>query len=54
MRLFAPCAANYPPCRRRHPNSVALAVDLTANDADGRFEFGLDLLIEGLERRAKH
>ncbi|HEY5211172.1 MAG TPA: TetR/AcrR family transcriptional regulator [Stellaceae bacterium] len=36
-----------------YPNSVALAGDLTSNDPDARFEFGLDLLIEGLERRAK-
>jgi TetR/AcrR family tetracycline transcriptional repressor len=36
-----------------YPNSVALAVDLTSDDPDARFEFGLDLLVAGLERRPK-
>jgi TetR/AcrR family tetracycline transcriptional repressor len=35
-----------------YPNSVALAADLTSENPDARFEFGLDLLVEGLERRA--
>jgi TetR/AcrR family transcriptional regulator, tetracycline repressor protein len=35
-----------------YPNSVALAADLTSDSPDARFEFGLDLLVEGLERRA--
>jgi TetR/AcrR family tetracycline transcriptional repressor len=36
-----------------YPNSVALANDLTSDNPDARFEFGLDLLVVGLERRAK-
>jgi len=35
-----------------YPNIVALADLLLANDADGTFEFGLDCIIDGLERRA--
>jgi AcrR family transcriptional regulator len=35
----------------RFPNLVALADDITAGDQDERFEFGLDLLLDGLERR---
>lgn len=34
-----------------YPNSIALAEDLTADDPDARFDFGLELLIGGLERR---
>jgi TetR/AcrR family tetracycline transcriptional repressor len=34
-----------------YPNSVALARELTSDAPDARFEFGLDLLIEGLERK---
>ena len=34
-----------------YPNSIAVAEDLTADDPDVRFDFGLDLLIEGLGRR---
>lgn len=34
-----------------YPNSIALAEDLTEDDPDARFDFGLDLLIAGLERR---
>ncbi len=36
----------------RFPNLVALADDLTAGDADERFEFGLELLVRGLEAMA--
>ena len=32
---------------------MALADDLTAGDADERFEFGLELLVRGLEAMAK-
>ena len=35
------------------PTLVALADDLTAGDADERFEFGLELLVRGLEAMAK-
>jgi TetR/AcrR family transcriptional regulator, tetracycline repressor protein len=35
-----------------YPNSVALASALTSDDPDARFEFGLNLFVEGLERRA--
>jgi TetR/AcrR family tetracycline transcriptional repressor len=35
-----------------YPSVVALAGHLLANDADGTFEFGLDCMIGGLERRA--
>ena len=35
------------------PALVALADDLTAGDADERFEFGLELLVRGLEAMAK-
>jgi AcrR family transcriptional regulator len=34
------------------PNAVALAADLTSDDPDARFEFGLDLLVAGLDRLA--
>ena len=34
----------------RFPNLVALANDITGGDMDERFEFGLDLLLDGLER----
>jgi TetR/AcrR family tetracycline transcriptional repressor len=33
-----------------YPNVAALAPDLTSNDPEGRFEFGLDCMIAGLER----
>jgi AcrR family transcriptional regulator len=33
----------------RFPNLVALAGDLVAGDADERFEFGLEVLVRGLE-----
>lgn len=36
-----------------YPNCVALADVMTSDDPDARFEFGLDLLIEGFERRAE-
>ena len=32
----------------RFPNTVALAVELTAGDGDERFEFGLEVLLRGL------
>ena len=32
----------------RFPNTVALAEELTAGDADERFEFGLEVLLRGL------
>jgi hypothetical protein len=32
----------------RFPNTVALAGNLVAGDADDRFEWGLDVLIRGL------
>jgi hypothetical protein len=35
------------------PTLVTLADDLTAGDADERFEFGLELLVRGLEAMAK-
>jgi AcrR family transcriptional regulator len=35
------------------PTLVSLAEDLTAGDADERFEFGLELLVRGLEAMAK-
>ena len=35
----------------RFPNLVALAGDITGGDPDERFEFGLELLLDGLERR---
>jgi TetR/AcrR family tetracycline transcriptional repressor len=35
------------------PNVRALAADLTAGDAEGRFLFGVDCFIDGLVRRAK-
>ena len=35
------------------PTLVRLADDLTAGDADERFEFGLELLVRGLEAMAK-
>ena len=35
------------------PTLVALADDLTAGDADERFEFALDLLVRGLEAMAR-
>jgi TetR/AcrR family transcriptional regulator, tetracycline repressor protein len=35
-----------------YPSVVALADYLVANDADGTFDFGLDCIIAGLERRA--
>jgi TetR/AcrR family tetracycline transcriptional repressor len=38
--------------RDAYPNIVALADHLQTNDADGTFEFGLDCIIDGLERRA--
>jgi TetR/AcrR family tetracycline transcriptional repressor len=34
--------------RDQFPNLVTLAGDLTDPDVDGRFQFGLDLLIKGL------
>ena len=34
----------------RFPNLVALAGDITGGDPDERFEFGLELLLDGLER----
>ena len=34
----------------RFPNLVALAGDITGGDPDERFEFGLELLLNGLER----
>jgi AcrR family transcriptional regulator len=36
------------------PNLVALADDLTAADADERFEFALELLVRGLEAMTEH
>jgi AcrR family transcriptional regulator len=36
----------------RFPNLVGLADDLTAGDADERFEFGIELLARGLEAMA--
>jgi hypothetical protein len=38
----------------RFPNLVALADDLTAGDADERFEFAIELLVRGLEAMADH
>ena len=35
----------------RFPNLAALASDITGGDPDERFEFGLELLLDGLERR---
>jgi AcrR family transcriptional regulator len=35
----------------RFPNLVALADDITGGEFDERFEFGLELLLDGLERR---
>ena len=35
----------------RFPNLVALAGDITGGEFDERFEFGLELLLDGLERR---
>ena len=32
---------------------MSLADDLTAGDADERFEFGLELLVRGLEAMAR-
>lgn len=37
----------------RFPNLVALAEELTAGDGDTRFEFGLEVLIRGLEAVSK-
>jgi AcrR family transcriptional regulator len=37
----------------RFPTLVALAGDLTAGDADERFEFAIDLLVKGLEAMAR-
>jgi TetR/AcrR family tetracycline transcriptional repressor len=37
----------------RYPNLVALADDITGGDYDERFEFGLGLLLDGLEQRQK-
>ena len=34
----------------RFPNLVALAGDITGGDPDERFEFGLELILDGLER----
>jgi Tetracyclin repressor-like, C-terminal domain len=34
-----------------YPNVAALADHLAVFDADGRFEFGLECMIAGLERR---
>ena len=39
--------------KKEFPTLVALADDLTAGDADERFEFGLELLLRGLEAMAK-
>ena len=39
--------------KKEFPTLVALADDLTAGDADERFEFGLELLVRGLEAMAK-
>ena len=36
-------------CGGSHAESLALAIPLTSGDGDERFEFGLDLLIRGLE-----
>jgi TetR/AcrR family transcriptional regulator, tetracycline repressor protein len=36
----------------RFPNLVALAADITGGDPDERFEFGLELLLDGLERES--
>ena len=35
----------------RFPNLSALADDITGGEPDDRFEFGLGLLLDGLERR---
>jgi hypothetical protein len=37
----------------RFPSLVALADDLTAGDADERFEFAIELLVRGLEAMAE-
>jgi AcrR family transcriptional regulator len=37
----------------RFPNLVALASDITGGDPDERFEFGLELFLDGLEQRLK-
>jgi AcrR family transcriptional regulator len=42
---------NLPP--DRFPNLVALAGELTAGDGDTRFEFGLEVLVRGLEAVSK-
>ncbi len=39
--------ASLPP--ERFPNLVALASDLVTGSFDERFEFGLDLIVRGLE-----
>jgi TetR/AcrR family transcriptional regulator, tetracycline repressor protein len=41
--------AGLPP--NTHPNLVALAVPLTTADLDGRFQFGLDSMILGIDAR---
>jgi hypothetical protein len=33
----------------RFPNAVALAAELTSGDENTRFEFGLEVLVRGLE-----
>jgi AcrR family transcriptional regulator len=38
----------------RFPNLVRLADDLTAGDADERFEFAIELLVRGLEAMSDH
>ena len=37
-----------------YPNVVELADELTEDDADGLFQFGLDTLLDGLERLIKN
>jgi len=39
--------------REEYPTLVELADDLTADDQDGLFQFGIDLLLRGLEALAK-
>lgn len=47
FRLLEEYLTSLPP--ERFPNYAALARDMTAGDFDERFEFGLDLLVRGLE-----
>jgi len=39
--------------RDEYPTLVALADDLTADDQDGLFQFGVDVLLRGLDRYAR-